>query len=105
MKSRIYRITGLNGDPIILISFFWYIFNVVIHINHGLSLDKNSKSFSGFDSIEGFMFSAVVFTFLPHLLCIEKGKHDFLGHKFINNAIIIIPAFLLHYVFSGVILR
>ncbi len=105
VKAKIVRVTGLNGDPIILISFLWYLFNVYIHVSHGLSFDSDTKDFSGFDSFEGFMLSAVLFTFIPHLLCMEKGKHDFLGVKVVNEAIILIPAFLLHYVLSGVILR
>ena len=104
VKTKLIRVSGLNGEPIIFLSFLWYICNVYIHVSHGLSFENNTKDFSGFDSIEGFMFSAVVFTFMPHLLCMEKGKHNFLGIKFINDAIIIFPVFLLHYVLSVVIL-
>ena len=105
IQDRLKQISGLNGEPVILLSFAWYIFNVYTHVKYGLSLSDDAKSFGGFDSIEAFMLSAVFFTFAPHLLCIEKGKHYFFGTKFLNDAIIIIPAFLLHYVLSGVILR
>lgn len=98
------NLTGLKSSPVIVLSFAWYIVNVVIYIANGISLDPTSDNFEGFDSFEAYTAASILFTFVPHLLCMEKGKHDLLGIKFLDDAIIVIPSFLMHYVLSAVIL-
>ncbi|MDP5190415.1 hypothetical protein [Rheinheimera baltica] len=104
LKAILLETTGLNKNPVVALSFIWYIFNVVVYITHGITLDPKSTDFEGFDSFEGYMLAAVFFTFVPHLLCMERGKHNFFGIKHLNDAVILVPTFLLHYILSAVIL-
>ncbi|WP_422464162.1 hypothetical protein [Endozoicomonas sp. ALB115] len=104
IRQKIINITGLNGDPVILLSFFWYIFNVLVSVNYVLPIDAKAESYGGFESIEAYMAYAFLFTFVPHILCMEKGVHDFFGVKFLNDAFILIPAFTLHCSLSAVVL-
>jgi len=100
----IFQIAGF-GKPIIFLSFVWYLFNVVIHINYGLDFPKgNEIGFGGFQYIESYFMYSLFFTFIPHILCMEKGKHNFLGNKYITDAIIVSVSFAWHFAISNAIL-
>jgi hypothetical protein len=105
VKILLIQTIGLNREPLISISFLWYIFNVYINIKYALLLmGENAKSFNGFGSFSAYVAYSIFFTFIPHLLCMEKGKHDFFGVKILNDLIVLVPVFAMHYALSGVVL-
>ena len=92
LKYLFFQISGV-GNPIIFVSFIWYVFNAIMHVYHGLDF---KTGMGGFQNIESFFAYSLLLTYVPHALCMEKGKHDFLGNTFMTDVVIVSVVFFCH---------
>jgi len=104
IKLKLMKVIGLDGDLIIALSFLWYLFNVCVFLRYML-IDRADVENFRFGGYEGWLLISVLFTFVPHILCMEKGKHDIFGAVSITSFIFVFVGFLFHYSLSTAVLR
>ena len=101
IKQFFIEISGFKDDVFIKMSFLWCTFNFILSVRYGFVLNYHDViSYSGFNSLLGYLLAAVPMLFLSHYICLHKK--DCSGGMVL---LILIPCVGINFIFTSVLLN